>query len=129
MRENITHPFISFIFIIKILFIIFASIHYYLIITHSHNTSLSQNIVYWKERLEFIFMVSMAILTIVLFRPFNNKPIMIGTEERFLFFVYGIITFITARWSAFVHQAKWFTTLQYALGRSNIDIQNIIRNK
>jgi len=122
MSEITNHPFISFIFTIKILFIIFAIIHYYLIITHKPDNAFSQNIVYWKERLEFIFMISMAILTVVLFRPFNTKPIMIGAEERFLFFVYGIITFITSRWSAFVHQAKWFSTLQYVLGRTNIGI-------
>jgi len=113
------HSFVLFIFIVKILFVLFAIIHFYLMHTGKNmNSEFAQSIVYWKERLEFIFMISMAILTVYIFRPFNSSPITIGTEARFLFFVFGIIVFITAHWSIFIQKAKWFSILQYVLGRN-----------
>ena len=126
MLENTYYPFIYFIFTIKILFIIFAIIHYYLIYTHNNNTIFAKNIIYWKERLEFIFIISMSILTISLFRPYNNISIMIDYNERLLFFIYGIITCITARWNIFIHQSRWFSILQHVLGRNDVLINKII---
>jgi len=62
----------------------------------------------------------MAILTIMLFLPFNSKPIVIGNEARFLFLVFGIITLINSNWGLFFQQAKWFDEIQYVLGESRV---------
>jgi|LakMenEpi03Aug12_release.lakeMendotaPanAssembly.Ray.scaffolds.fasta_scaffold637799_1 hypothetical protein len=113
------HSFIIFVFIVKILFVVLAAIHFYLMHTGKNmNNDFAKGVVYWKERLEFIFMISMAFLTVYIFRPYNSAPITIGTEARFLFFVFGIIVFITAHWSIFIQKAKWFSILQYVLGRN-----------
>ena len=114
------HSFVLFVFIIKILFVILAAIHFYLMHSSKNiNSEFAQNVVYWKERLEFIFIISMAFLTVYIFRPYNSAPIVIGNEARFLFFVFGIIIFITAHWGLFIQKARWFSILQYVLGRSD----------
>jgi len=108
--------FITFVFTIKVLFIILAIIHYYLVHKGKENTEFAKNVIYWKERCHFIFITSMSMLTIVLFRPFNSvKPIVVDGETRFLFFVFGIIALIDSNWSIFFQQAKWFSILQRIL--------------
>jgi hypothetical protein len=67
--EKTIDVFILFIFFIKIVFILSAFGH--IILSHSDNYNLKQNIdpkfVYWKERTEFIFITSMSILLIYYF--------------------------------------------------------------
>jgi hypothetical protein len=110
--------YITFIFAVKISFAILAVIHYYLIHNSEDDTEFAREIIYWKERAGFIFTSSMAILTIMLFLPFNSKPIVIGNEARFLFLVFGIITLINSNWGLFIHQAKWFDEVQFILGET-----------
>jgi len=112
--------YITFIFAVKISFAILAVIHYYLIHNSEDDTAFAREIIYWKERSGFIFTSSMAILTIMLFLPFNSKPIVIGNEARFLFLVFGIITLINSNWGLFFQQAKWFDEIQYVLGESRV---------
>lgn len=117
--------FITFVFTIKVLFIILAIIHYYLVHKGKENTEFAENVVYWKERCHFIFISSMSILTIVIFRPFNGvKPIVVDGETRFLFFVFGIISLIGANWAIFFQQAKWFSMLQDVLGNNANKVLN-----
>jgi len=112
--------YITFIFAVKISFAILAVIHYYLIHNSEDDTAFAREIIYWKERSGFIFTSSMAILTIMLFLPFNSKPIVIGNEARFLFLVFGIITLINSNWGLFFQQAKWFDEIQYVLCESRV---------
>jgi len=108
--------FVSFIFFVKIMYIIFAIINYYLIQTNQNNSEFGAKIDYWRERCEFIFMFCMAMLTIYIFRPFNSKPIIIDNNVRFLFFVHGILLLIKARWDIFFKQSRWFSRLQFVFG-------------
>lgn len=100
--------FIFFIILIKIVFIISAIGH--LILSHSTNAKaekLDPKLVYWKERTEFIFIISMAILLIYHFHPrLSKKPI--GEETALLFFLFGWILIFTAKWSLFVTEAPWY---------------------
>ncbi len=103
--------FIFFIILIKIVFIISAIGH--LILSHSTNSK-AQNIdpklIYWKERTEFIFIVSMAILLIYHFNPrVSKKPI--GEETALLFFLFGWVLIFTAKWSLFIHEAPWYKNI------------------
>ena len=107
--------FIFFIILIKIVFIISAIGH--LILSHSTNSK-AQNIdpklIYWKERTEFIFIVSMAILLIYQFHPrLSKKPI--DQETSFLFFLFGWVLLFTAKWSIFIKEAHWYKTFALAL--------------
>jgi hypothetical protein len=105
--------FLFFIIIVKIVFVISALGH--LILSHSTN-SRAQNIdpqlVHLKQRAEFIFTVSMAILLIYHFNPrFSNKPIDIDSETSLLFFLFGCVIILTANWSLFIHEAPWYKRL------------------
>ena len=115
--------FILFIFTVKILFVLLAAIHLFKILGKKKGTKMDETIVYWKDRLEFIFIVSMAILAMILFNPFNKKPIIMDSHSQFLFFVFGIIIFISADWNTFMglpkkgNQSKWIKQAQYLVGR------------
>ena len=80
--------FVFFIILIKIVFIISAIGHLFL----SHSTSdkaakLDPKLVYWKERTEFIFTISIAILLIYHFNPLFSKKY-IDSETSLLFFLF-----------------------------------------
>ncbi len=106
--------FILFIIFIKIVFILAAIGH--VILTHflkkddngnNKKENVDAKLVYWKERTEFIFVISMALLLIYYFRPGHIKPI--DSETSLLFFLFGWILIITAKWSDFFTSAKWYS--------------------
>jgi hypothetical protein len=109
--------FVLFIVIIKILFILTAIGN--VILTHAvkKNADSSSaaskaaaakaaNFAYWKERTEFIFVICMAVLLIYYFKPGSTKPL--NSETSLLFFLFGWILIITAKWNIFFTQAKWY---------------------
>ena len=108
--------FIAYIFLNKILFVLFGLWHFVLVREKKRDSELAQNLVYWKERCEFIFIVSMALLCLYLFNPLLKKGIELNRETRVLLFVFGIIILITSDWKLFFEQAKWFSMLQYFIG-------------
>ncbi len=100
--------FVFFIILVKIIFIISAIGH--VILSHSTSSKakkIDPKLVYWKERMEFIFIISMSILLIYHFNPrFSKKPI--SEETALLFFLFGWILIFTAKWSLFIHEAPWY---------------------
>ena len=70
------------------------------------------NLLYWKERTEFIFIICMAILLIYYFKPGTSKPL--NRETGLLFFLFGWILIITAKWNIFFTQAKWYSNISGA---------------
>ena len=99
---------IFFIILIKIVFILSAIGHIYF----SHSTKpnskkIDDKLLYFKERTEFIFIISMSILLIYHFNPrFSKKPI--NEETSLLFFLFGWVLIITAKWSLFITEAPWY---------------------
>lgn len=97
--------FVFFIVLVKILFILSAIGHVILSYSVKHNSShknkkiqINDRLVYFKELTEFIFIISMSILLIYHFRPNDlHKPI--NKETSLLFFLFGCILIITAKWS------------------------------
>jgi len=107
--------FILFIVFIKLVFLLSAVGH--VVLTHLPK-SIKLNIddaklVYWKERTEFIFVASMSILLIYHFRPGHNKPI--SSESALLFFLFGCISIVTAKWNIFFAEGKWYKTISASL--------------
>jgi len=98
--------YVLFIIFIKILFILFALITFLLKmkIKYSKNNdkniiSIYNNISLCKETLEFLFIISTALVCIIVFYPFYKEPVIIDKHTRVLLFLYGFIILITANWS------------------------------
>ena len=113
--------FITFIFIIKILFVICAVWHSYLVKKNEKegnhtNLKMINSLEYWKERLEFIFIFCMSFVCIYVFNPFS-KNFVVDKETKLLLFVFGIIILINANWNIFFKKAKWFTEFQNIIGK------------
>ena len=109
------NAFITFIIIIKIIFVIFAVSHVYLKIKGEENSKTDKTAVYWKERLEFIFKILMAILLIWLFNPRTQKAVLIEGETKLLLYLFGFILIITAEWKDFFAESKSFKEIQQSI--------------
>lgn len=110
--------FIYLIFVIKLGFILMALTHLHLKMKGQENSSLDKNIVYWKEKFEFVFVFLMAILLLYLFNPRKSSVVVTG-ETKTVIFLFGIVLLITAKWSEFFHESLWFKRLQKIIGKNN----------
>ena len=108
--------FIFFIILIKIIFILLSIIHLYVSRTHTSPKLLSIT-EYWRNRCEFIFTISMAILLIYLFYPYHKVTLILDKESRFLLYMFGFLLLITANWTQFFSQAKWIIPLQNVISK------------
>ena len=104
--------YIYLIFIIKLGFILLASTHIYLKVKGESDSDLDKKILYWKERVEFIFILLMALLLIYLFSPRNDRNLLITYETKILLYLFGFILLITADWKVFFHESPFFKMLQ-----------------
>lgn len=95
--------YITFIFLIKIGFIIMTITHIYLKAKGKEKSDLDKNILYWKERFEFIFIAMMSILLIYLFNPRVDRSVLIDKETKILLYLFGFILLITAKWNLFIN--------------------------
>ena len=95
------------IIIIKMIFIILAITEFGFKLTKKTDTEASKNVIFWKERTEFIFIILMAVLLIYLFNPRdkNNKTPIINDLVKLLLFLYGFIIIITANWTIFIDES------------------------
>ena len=73
---------------------------------HRHN-KLDQQLVYWEERTEFMYNISMAILLIILFKPGKNKHI--HSENSLLLFLFGLYLLVDAKWNLFITEPSWYS--------------------
>lgn len=91
-----------FITLVKIVFITSSIGH--LILSQSTNETAEKidiKFLYWKEHMEFIFIISMAILIIYYFSPISSrKPI--SEDIRMLFFLFGFTLIFTSKWELFI---------------------------
>ena len=98
--------FVFFIFILKIIFIFLAIFHLYDKVKGKTNTPIDKKVLFWKERVEFIFVCMMALLLIYLFNPINKTPIILDKETKLVLFLFGIILIVTAKWKVFFTESK-----------------------
>uniref|UniRef100_A0A6C0H9K5 Uncharacterized protein n=1 Tax=viral metagenome TaxID=1070528 RepID=A0A6C0H9K5_9ZZZZ len=104
--------FVTFLFIVKILFAILAVVHIYLKRTGKEDSQIDQFISFWKERLEFVFIIGVSLLLMIFFFPGRKIEMEPTFEMRFLFFVYGIIILINLDWKIFVGESPFLETVQ-----------------
>lgn len=103
-------------FTAKVIFIILATIHAYLKMTHKGTSDLDIEIVFWKERVEFIFVFLMACLLIYLFFPSTTKTVEISGATRELLYLFGIVVLVTANWGDFFKESPALIRLQNIIG-------------
>ena len=104
--------YITLIFLVKIVFITLALTYIYLKAKGKEKTDLANKIKYWKERVEFIFVFLMALLLIYLFSPRANRSSLIDYETKILFYLFGFVLLITAKWQTFFGESIWLSVLQ-----------------
>jgi hypothetical protein len=110
--KNSVDYYIVFIFIIKILFAITAAIAFYLAHTKKNEGAFYEDIVYWRDRFEFIFVACVSTLIIYFFNPRNKKPLDFDFETKLLFFIYGWIVLIKANWQIFLGESYVLHAIQ-----------------
>ena len=116
MKSSAWDSFVVFIIFVKICFVLFAALEIYYKIEKKEGTAWSNWALYWKERLEFVFIISMAIVCIILFNPFSKGSLVVDDHVRLLLFVYGFIILITSNWHTFFGEMPpWFKSLQSLL--------------
>lgn len=103
-------------FAAKVIFIILATIHAYLKMTNQGTTDLDIEILFWKERVEFIFVFLMACLLIYLFFPSSKKSVEISGASRELLYLFGIVVLVTAKWGEFFKESPGLIRLQNIIG-------------
>lgn len=108
--------YITFIFLIKIGFILMAVTHIYLTAKGEKKSDLDKKILYWKERFEFIFIAAMAALLIYLFNPRKNRTTMIDSETNLLLYLFGFVLIITAKWDKFFKESPLMKQIQKSFG-------------
>lgn len=99
--------YVAFLIIIKSIFFVSALGHLLLSHTNSQLSKYDPSFLYWKERTEFIFIISMSILLIYYFYP-AGSPAPISFVTKLLFFLFGWILIVTADWKIFVTETPWF---------------------
>jgi hypothetical protein len=73
-------------------------------------------VVFWKERVEFIFVFLMACLLIYLFFPSATKTVEISGAPRELLYLFGIVILVTAKWGEFFKVSPGLIRLQNIIG-------------
>jgi hypothetical protein len=105
--------YVVFLIIIKCIFVAAALGHVVLAHTNTTFDKYDTKLLYWKDRTEFIFIVSMSILLIYYFHPIIKSGPM-SAETKLLFFLFGWILLVTAKWKIFVIEAPWFQKITNA---------------
>ena len=104
--------YVTFVFFFKILFVILAVLHLYYTVKGKADSEKDKKIVFWKERIEFVFIFLMSLMLMYLFYPRSTKPIIIDFETKLLLFVYGIIILIGAKWDIFFKESPVLKKIQ-----------------
>ena len=108
--------YVTLIFLIKMGFITMAITHIYLKAKGEENSKLDKQILYWKERFEFVFVALMAILLIYLFNPRMAKVDLIDKETKILLYLFGFVLLITAKWDIFFKESSVMKRIQKSFG-------------
>ena len=116
MYMDFLDKYVLFIFMVKIIFIILALTNVYLKIKKSKDKKLLAVIEYWKQRAEFVFIALMSMLLIYIFNPRTNRILLINKESKLLFYLFGFILLITAKWEVFITDSFLLKRIQMILG-------------
>lgn len=109
--------FVVFIYLLKLSYIFLSLYKIYIKDKTPYDYLHIQNIQFWKERIEFTFIICMAILLLSSFYP-GSKDNPISHDKRVLFFVFGTILIITAKWEDFFDESYSLREVQRIIGQN-----------
>jgi hypothetical protein len=114
MKMSPFNVLILFIIIIKLLFGIFTLIHFYYFLTGKSKSDSDKNILFCRERLEFVFIILMSILLIYTFYPrvSNSQQPIVDAESKLLLSILGFVLLLSADWSIFIHESPIYKKVQ-----------------
>ena len=106
------------IIMIKVVFILLKLTAFYNRVMGIKDTLFSTNVLFWADRVEFIYTFLMAILIIALFRNAVKVGVLCiyDKETIFLMYVFGFILLFTADWNEFISESTIITNIQNMLG-------------
>ena len=106
------------IIMIKVIFILLKGLAFYNRVMGIKDTLFSTNVLFWADRVEFIYTFLMAILIIALFRNAVKDGVLCiyDKETIFLMYVFGFILLFTADWNEFISESTIITNIQNMLG-------------
>lgn len=98
------NAYILFIIILKVVFVVLTFVSLYNRARGKKYTNINQTIIYWKNRIEFVFIIAMAGLLIYVFNPRASTPVPLTKETRMLFYLFGFVILLTADWEVFIDE-------------------------
>jgi len=109
--------YIGLIILTKLIFIILALTHLYLKFKKGDKyTELDKKILYYKQKVEFIFIALMSCLIIYLFNPrYDRSKMLLTTEIKYILFLFGILLLVTANWGTFIKEPLLFKNVQFVV--------------
>ena len=110
--------FVVFIYLLKLSFILLSLYKIYIKKRTPYDEVHIQRVQIIRERIEFIFIISMAILLLSCFYP-GSKDQPISHDKRVLFFIFGTILIITAKWEDFFNESPSLREVQRIIGQNN----------
>jgi hypothetical protein len=61
-------------------------------------TKFETNVLYWKEKIEFIYIFAMVLVILYIFYPFGKNMRFLTKKMCHLIFLYGIVSLLTLNW-------------------------------
>ena len=106
------------IIMIKVIFVLLKLTAFYNRVMGIKDTLFSTNVLFWADRVEFIYTFLMAILIIALFKNAVKVGVLCiyDKETIFLMYVFGFILLFTADWNEFISESTIITNIQNILG-------------
>jgi hypothetical protein len=103
--------YILFIIGLKLIFLWLLVTHLYLKNKTKWN-KLDERLLYWKERVEFLFTTCMAVLMLFIFNPRTANTIVITNDVKILLFAFALLILITENWKKFFKENKLIVNLK-----------------
>uniref|UniRef100_A0A6C0HGQ6 Uncharacterized protein n=1 Tax=viral metagenome TaxID=1070528 RepID=A0A6C0HGQ6_9ZZZZ len=113
------------ILVVKILFVVTAILHFILQFQGKSVGAIDEIIIFWKDRIDFIFTFMMSVLIVYLFYPYHKIPVVLDKETKTLLWLFGIVLIFTANWRLFIGESKIVELSQYVI--ANVKSKNYMK--
>lgn len=114
LLEKYLVPVIYLIIAIKAIFLFSAVSNLFAVHVFGLN-ELSEKLKLIKEQSEFVFIFLTSLLMIAIFNPWQDNLKYIDSHVKLLFYLFGGILIVTAKWSLFFHESIFLNKISSSL--------------